>query len=197
MKVENSGSSSSNVFSRLLIAGTAACIADAATFPLDTAKVRLQLQGENVVATTRRVGTNNTVNQLKISIRPPLATGTTNTTFQSVAIGRGFISTAFPVPSQDLAAKMDKQPKAHLHYRGLFGTIATIARQEGPRSLYNGLSAGLQRQMVFASVRLGMYDTVKATYQNLLSENPDGLHVMARVLAGLCLYNSCLGMVIK
>ena len=30
----------------MLTAGTAACIADIVTFPLDTAKVRLQVQGE-------------------------------------------------------------------------------------------------------------------------------------------------------
>lgn len=36
------------------------------------------------------------------------------------------------------------------------------------RSLYSGLSAGLQRQMCFASVRLGLYDSVKSLYQQLL-----------------------------
>jgi len=36
------------------------------------------------------------------------------------------------------------------------------------RSLYNGLNAGLQRQMCFASVRLGMYEPVKTKYQQIL-----------------------------
>lgn len=36
------------------------------------------------------------------------------------------------------------------------------------RSLFNGLSAGLQRQMCFASVRLGLYDTVRDFYTNLI-----------------------------
>jgi len=35
---------------KLLTAGTAACVADLITFPLDTAKVRLQVQGEAVAA---------------------------------------------------------------------------------------------------------------------------------------------------
>lgn len=70
-------------------------------------------------------------------------------------------------------------------YRGLFGTLATIARQEGPRSLYNGLSAGLQRQCIFASIRLGLYDVVTLTYQDLLNENPEDLNIMTRVMAGL------------
>nr|CAD7571935.1 unnamed protein product [Timema californicum] len=80
-------------------------------------------------------------------------------------------------------------------YQGLVGTIVTIARQEGPRhvmsfayrSLYNGLSAGLQRQMCFASVRLGLYDTFKNIYQQLIDGNTrsGGLHIGTRVAAGI------------
>lgn len=49
-------------------------------------------------------------------------------------------------------------------YRGVLGTILTMVRTEGPSSLYNGLVAGLQRQMSFASVRIGLYDSVKQFY---------------------------------
>lgn len=51
-----------------------------------------------------------------------------------------------------------------LKYRGVFGTITTMVRTEGARSLYNGLVAGLQRQMSFASVRIGLYDSMKQFY---------------------------------
>ncbi|KAM6933164.1 dicarboxylate carrier UCP2-like [Xenentodon cancila] len=91
---------------KVFAAGTAGCVADLATFPLDTAKVRLQIQGES---------------------RPLL-----------------------------------KSQRAK--YRGVFGTVVTIVKTEGPRSLYNGLVAGLQRQMSFASVRIGLYDTMKQLY---------------------------------
>uniref|UniRef100_A0A8C6WGS9 Uncoupling protein 3 n=1 Tax=Neogobius melanostomus TaxID=47308 RepID=A0A8C6WGS9_9GOBI len=100
-------------------AGTAACIADLITFPLDTVKVRLQIQGENV----KVEGANAT------------------------------------------------------KYRGVFGTIATIVRTEGPRSLYNGLVAGLQRQMSFASVRIGLYDSMKQFYTR-------GAGIVTRLMAG-------------
>lgn len=136
---------------RLLTAGTAACIADVATFPFDTAKVRLQLQGEAP----------------KIALRPV-------TVLMHDGVGALSMNAA-------AVASPANQPQ----YRGLFGTLSTICRQEGPRALYNGLSAGLQRQMCFASVRLGMYDTTKLAYQRLLNESPDGLHVTTRVLAGL------------
>ncbi|XP_067001279.2 dicarboxylate carrier UCP2 [Anabrus simplex] len=124
---------------KLLTAGTAACIADFATFPLDTAKVRLQIQGEG---------------------RPLVAL-----TNGSAVLVR----------------------TTSVQYQGLVGTIATIARHEGARSLYNGLSAGLQRQMCFASVRLGLYDSVKTLYQQLLDGNSrsGALNIGARVAAGI------------
>ncbi|XP_062870904.1 mitochondrial uncoupling protein 2 [Trichomycterus rosablanca] len=103
-------------------AGTAACIADLFTFPLDTAKVRLQIQGETA--------------------------GTVNV--------------------------------SSVKYRGVFGTITTMVRTEGPRSLYNGLVAGLQRQMSFASVRIGLYDSVKQFY----TRGSDHVGVGSRLLAG-------------
>ena len=51
-----------------------------------------------------------------------------------------------------------------IHYRGVLGTILTMVRTEGPRSPYNGLVAGLQRQMSFTSIRIGLYDSVKQFY---------------------------------
>ncbi|CAN2388820.1 Belongs to the mitochondrial carrier (TC 2.A.29) family [Pristimantis euphronides] len=103
-------------------AGTAACIADLFTFPLDTAKVRLQIQGESAVS------------------------GVVN----------------------------------GIRYKGVFGTIKTIVQTEGPRSLYNGLVAGLQRQMSFASIRIGLYDTVKLFYTN----GKEKAGIGSRILAG-------------
>ncbi|CAO2613654.1 Mitochondrial uncoupling protein 3 [Lemmus lemmus] len=106
---------------KFLGAGTAACFADLLTFPLDTAKVRLQvgafIQGENPGA-------------------------------QSI------------------------------QYRGVLGTILTMVRTEGPRSPYSGLVAGLHRQMSFASIRIGLYDSVKEFY------TPKDSSIAIRILAG-------------
>ncbi|KAH0625281.1 hypothetical protein JD844_033738 [Phrynosoma platyrhinos] len=103
-------------------AGTAACIADLITFPLDTAKVRLQIQGEKKQAVATRAA----------------------------------------------------------QYKGVFGTMATMVRNEGPKSLYNGLVAGLQRQMSFASVRIGLYDSVKQLY----TKGSEHVGIGSRLLAG-------------
>ncbi|NXB59730.1 UCP2 protein, partial [Struthidea cinerea] len=108
---------------KFVSAGMAGCIADLFTFPLDTAKVRLQIQGE---------------------VRIPV-------TISSV------------------------------EYRGVLGTLSTMVRTEGARSLYSGLVAGLQRQMSFASIRIGLYDSVKQLYTPKGSEN---IGMVTRLLAG-------------
>ncbi|XP_070535013.1 dicarboxylate carrier SLC25A8-like [Ptychodera flava] len=116
---------------KFLSAGTAACMADMITFPLDTAKVRLQIQGEGA--------------------------------------------------SPSKASKAKKL----VRYNGMVGTISTIAKNEGPRALYNGLYAGLQRQMSFASIRIGLYDSVKQLYQSGISQGIPGSNVITRILAGM------------
>ncbi|NWH80769.1 UCP3 protein, partial [Piaya cayana] len=108
---------------KFVSAGMAACVADLCTFPLDTAKVRLQIQGE---------------------VRIPRSTSTTE-------------------------------------YRGVLGTLSTMVKMEGPRSLYSGLVAGLQRQMSFASIRIGLYDSVKQLYT---PKGAESTGLAARVLAG-------------
>lgn len=127
-------------------AGLAACIADLGTFPLDTAKVRLQIQGE---ATSG------------VAVNPEAGSG-------------------------------NKQPTRHAQfkYRGIFRTVYVISREEGVRALYNGLVAGLQRQLCFASVRIGFYDSVKQIYinafqaQGLVSGNNIGLRILAGITTG-------------
>ncbi|XP_029302089.1 mitochondrial uncoupling protein 2-like [Cottoperca gobio] len=107
---------------KVFAAGTAGCVADLVTFPLDTAKVRLQIQGES---------------------QPSL---------------KG----------------------QRMKYRGVFGTIFTMVKTEGPRSLYSGLVAGLQRQMSFASVRIGLYDTMKQFY----TRGSENAGIGAKLMAG-------------
>lgn len=123
---------------KVLSAGSAACIADCITFPLDVAKVRLQIQGE----------------QPCVGFRPEMA------------------------PT--------------VRYRGISGTLITMARQEGITSIYNGLCAGLQRQMCFASIRIGFYDSVKNYYTDLLGtlsgsdkkKNNFGIRILAGISTG-------------
>ncbi|CAL4982426.1 unnamed protein product [Urochloa decumbens] len=88
---------------RFAASAIAACFAEVCTIPLDTAKVRLQLQ-KNVVG--------------------------------------------------------DAAPK----YRGLLGTAATIAREEGAAALWKGIVPGLHRQCIYGGLRIGLYEPVKSFY---------------------------------
>ncbi|XP_076245476.1 dicarboxylate carrier UCP2 [Calliopsis andreniformis] len=122
---------------KFLTAGTAACIADLATFPLDTAKVRMQIAGET---------------------RPVLLAATEGS----------------------MLAMRNSQP-------GLWRTVGNIVKIEGARSLYGGLSAGLQRQMCFASIRLGLYDAVKSRYAGIIDGNnrSGSKNISVRIAAGI------------
>jgi solute carrier family 25 uncoupling protein 8/9 len=101
----------------MITGGIAGCIAEIATIPLDTAKVRLQVQTEQA------------------------------------------------------------------KYKGMFHCIKTMAAEEGFSSLYKGLSAGLQRQIVFASLRIGLYEPVKQLYVGKDHVGP--ISVWTRILAAL------------
>lgn len=50
---------------------------------------------------------------------------------------------------------------------GMFGTLQTICRREGPLAMYSGITAGLQRQLCFSTIRIGFYDDVKKKYQTM------------------------------
>ena len=51
---------------------------------------------------------------------------------------------------------------------GLLRTITQGVRSNGFFSLYGGITAGLQRQVAFCAVRIGLYDSVKGFYHKLL-----------------------------
>lgn len=104
-------------------AGVAACIADMFTFPLDTTKVRLQIQGEGGAATGQS--------------------------------------------------------------GGVVRTLVTIGRHEGISALYSGIVPGLQRQMAFSAIRIGAYETVKESYQEMTGAKGGFSMLAVRIAAGV------------
>lgn len=115
---------------KFVSAGLAASVAEAVTIPIDTAKVRLQIQGENAVLANVQNG---------------VATANSN-----------------------------------VQYRGMIGSMITVAKTDGFRSLYKGLVPGIHRQLCFASIRIGLYDTVKNFYGDDDVNNPK---VIKKILA--------------
>jgi len=158
---------------KLLTAGSAACVADLITFPLDTAKVRLQVQGEASAAAPVRY---------YISAAAEAVAG-------GSASGSLLLQPSGGGGSGGGVSGVGSNPR----YQGMMGTMATIAREEGGRSLYNGLVAGLQRQMCFAGIRIGLYDSIKVLYQDALTGGGGsgggggggGASVSVRILAGI------------
>lgn len=139
---------------KFISAGTAACIADLCTFPLDTAKVRLQVR--STTSPQNPVGRGSTPQQ-----RDPSRTGSTPE-LAAFWGGRGQ-GDAVGIPQIQGEVRIPRSTGT-VEYRGVLGTLSTMVRMEGPRSLYSGLAAGLQRQMSFASIRIGLYDSVKQLY---------------------------------
>jgi hypothetical protein len=48
-------------------------------------------------------------------------------------------------------------------YRGMMGTVATVAREEGLAALWKGIIPGLHRQCIYGGLRIGLYDPVSST----------------------------------
>ena len=74
-----------------------------------------------------------------------------------------------------------------MKYNGFIGTAKTIANDEGVMALYNGLNAGLQRQIVFAGLRIGLYVPVRTLIAGELKpgENPSlGTKILAAMATG-------------
>lgn len=61
----------------------------------------------------------------------------------------------------------------------------TVAKEEGFFSLYNGLSAGLQRQVLNGGLRIGLYDPIKDAFLKATGGNDNlGVKIGAGLLSG-------------
>ena len=71
-------------------------------------------------------------------------------------------------------------------YKGLIGTVGTIAKEEGPAALWKGWQPGLHRQCLFGGLRIGLYDPVKARVSSLVDgDGAKESSFAAKVLSGL------------
>eukprot|EP00744_Colponema_vietnamica_P004298 GILI01006447.1.p1 GENE.GILI01006447.1~~GILI01006447.1.p1 ORF type:complete len:323 (-),score=69.00 GILI01006447.1:78-1001(-) len=69
------------------------------------------------------------------------------------------------IPIDTAKVRLQTQAKGGVQkYNGMFQTIFTIAKEEGVAAPWKGIAPGIQRQMVFASIRIGMYEPVRNFY---------------------------------
>ena len=95
----------------------------------------------------------------------------------------GSIAEILTIPLDTAKVRLQVQ-SAGGKYTGMLHCIRTMAAEEGVSSLFKGLTAGLQRQMVFASLRIGLYEPVKRFY---VGDKFDGqlIPMHYRIAAGL------------
>lgn len=76
-------------------------------------------------------------------------------------------------------------PGEQPRYKGLVGTIGKVAAEEGVAALFSGLTPGLQRQFVFAGLRIGLYVPVRNMITGELKpgEQPT---LLQKIAAGIC-----------
>jgi solute carrier family 25 uncoupling protein 8/9 len=60
-----------------------------------------------------------------------------------------------------VAVRLQIQDKANPQYRGLLHVMTSMLRDEGLTVPWRGVSAGIQRQMAFAPIRIGLYEPVR------------------------------------
>ncbi|KAI1825378.1 putative dicarboxylate carrier protein [Xylaria intraflava] len=71
--------------------------------------------------------------------------------------------------------------------KNMTGTIMHIVRTNGPRGLYDGLTASLLRQMTYSTVRIGLYEDLKGRV------TPEGQKPTLPLLIGLSSFTGLLG----
>lgn len=74
-------------------------------------------------------------------------------------------------------------------YKGLVGTVGTIAKEEGAAALWKGWQPGLHRQCLFGGLRIGLYDPVKSQVSRLIdgegaAESSFGAKVVSGLITG-------------
>ncbi|KAF5827525.1 mitochondrial carrier domain-containing protein [Dunaliella salina] len=109
---------------------------------------------------------------------PPLSFGRT---FAASAIAACTAET-MTLPLDTAKVRLQLQQSGN-KYKGLFGTMATIAKEEGPKSLWAGLEPGLHRQCLFGGLRIGMYEPVRNFYVGKDFKGDPPLHL--KIAAGL------------
>lgn len=68
-----------------------------------------------------------------------------------------------------------------MKYRSMIHCYSTIAKEEGVISLFKGLSAGIQRQVIFAGLRIGLYPNVR----DFISKDSNKITMIEKITASL------------
>ena len=87
------------------------------------------------------------------------------------------------IPFDTAKVRLQIQDASNPQYRGLLHTLSSMVRDEGVTVPWRGVSAGIQRQMAFAPIRIGLYEPVRNFYVGDKHQGPPT--VLQKIAAGL------------
>lgn len=87
------------------------------------------------------------------------------------------------IPFDTAKVRLQIQDKANPTYKGLIDCLTKIVTQEGATVPWRGVSAGIQRQMAFAPIRIGLYEPVRNIYMG--KDNTGNPTILQKIAAGL------------
>jgi solute carrier family 25 oxoglutarate transporter 11 len=102
----------------------------------------------------------------------------------AVACASGLVATVCIQPIDTLKVRMQLTDQSHGHGSS-FSLARHIVARDGPASLYQGLSAGLLRQIVYGTLRLGLFTTFEQFLEQRARENGSSIGFRDRALAGI------------
>jgi len=201
---------STELLAKLISAGSAACVAEAITLPLDCAKIKLQVNGGTLVSTIRTIavtdGTRGFFRGLVpglhrqlgfCTIRLGLYDTTKDFYKKNTPLNDGLplrfaagISTAVAAvctaqPTEVVKIRMQAAKSGTKLYSGTLAAYYKIAVTEGTRGLWSGLGPNITRLSICNIGEVVTYDTVKTTLlRRKIMEDAFPLHFTAAVCAG-------------
>eukprot|EP00891_Asterochloris_glomerata_P006680 jgi/Astpho2/6680/Aster-05032 len=92
-------------------------------------------------------------------------------------------ATTLPLDTAKVRLQLQAKGQGVPKYKGLIGTVRTVAKEEGASALWKGLEPGLHRQCLFGGLRIGLYEPVKKVYMG--DRPPTDAPLYLKVAAGL------------
>ncbi|KAF9891524.1 hypothetical protein FE257_003991 [Aspergillus nanangensis] len=102
----------------------------------------------------------------------------------AVACGAGMVATVCIQPIDTVKVRMQLTDQSS-GKASPWSIARTMVRRDGPLCLYQGLSAGLLRQLVYGTLRLGLFSTFEQRLERRSREEGTSVGFLARAAAGL------------
>lgn len=198
------------LLAKLISAGTAACVAEAITLPMDCTKIKCQVEGGSMLSTVRGIAAADGAKgffrglvpglhrQIGFcTIRLGLYDSTKEFYIKNTSLNEGLplrfaagISTAVAAvccaqPTEVVKIRIQAAKSGTSRYSGTLSAYKNIALTEGPKGLWSGLGPSVTRLSICNIGEVVTYDTVKtAILKRGWMSDAFPLHFVAATCAG-------------